>query len=134
MAKLCWFTFSKYQYNSETLFSTFGALKYKIFHSHYVTLTLECAVVSKQKLPSFLNYGWEIVKNNITPVMTDNLPALLALLELSVCSYKTGTKTNCCKCKKSGFTCTDMCNCVLCENNDRWMEDKDNVFEEEADD
>ena len=90
--------------------------------------------MSKQKLSSFLNYGWEIVENNITPIMTDNLPALLAVVELSACGYKTGSKTNCCRCKKSGFTCTDMCNCVLCENNDCWMEDKDNVFEEEADD
>ena len=48
LAKLRWFMFSKYQYNSENLPSTFGALKYKIFRlSHYVTLTLKRAVVSK---------------------------------------------------------------------------------------
>ena len=75
LAKLRWFMFSKYQYNSENLPLTFGALKYKIFHSHYVTLTLKRAVVSKENLSSFLNYGWEIVENNITPILKDNLPA-----------------------------------------------------------
>ena len=92
LAKLRWFMFSKYQCNSENLPPTFGALKYKIFHSHYVTLTLKRAVVSKQNLPSFLNYGWEIVENNITPILTNNLPAHLAIIELSACSCKTGCK------------------------------------------
>ena len=91
------------------------------------------AVVSKQNLLSFLNYSWEIVENNITPILTDNLLAPLVLIELSACGCKTGCKTNCCKCRKSGVTCTDMCNCAQCENNDCWIEDKDNVFEEEAD-
>ena len=86
--------FSKYQYNSENHPPTFGALKYKIFCSHYVTTTLKRAVVSKQNLPSFLNHGWEIVENNITPILMDNLPATLALIELSACGCKTGCKAN----------------------------------------
>ena len=53
LAKLHWFIFSKCQYNSENLCPAFGVLKYKIFHSHYVTLTLKRAIVSKQNLPSF---------------------------------------------------------------------------------
>ena len=134
LAKLRWFIFSKYQYNSENLPSTFGGLKYKIFRSHYVTLTLKHAVVSKQNLTSFLNYGWEIVENNITPTLTDNLPEPSALIELSACGCKTGCKTNRCKCRKSGFTCTDTCKCAHCENNNCRIEDKGNVFEEDADD
>ena len=134
LAQLRWFMFSKYQYNSENLPPTFSALKYKIFCSHYITLTLKRAVVSKQNLLSFLNYGWEIVENNITPILTDKLPAPLVLIELSACCCKTGCKTNRYKCRKSGAACTDMCNCAQCENNDCWIEDKDNVFEEEADD
>ena len=65
LAKLHWFMFSKYQYNSENLPPICGALKYKTFCSHHVTLTLKCAVLSKQDLPSFLNYCWEILENNI---------------------------------------------------------------------
>ena len=53
LTKLRWFMFSKYQYNSENRPPTFGALKYKIFCSHYVTFTLKRTVVSKQNLPSF---------------------------------------------------------------------------------
>ena len=63
LAKLSWFMFSKYQYNSENLPPTFGALKYKIFRS---VVLLKC-----------------------------------------------------------GFTCTDMCKCAQCENNDCWIEYKD---------
>ena len=110
--------FSEYQYNSEYLPPTFGALKHKIFCSHYVTLTLKHAAVSKQNLSSFLNYGWEIVWNTIMPILTDNLLAPLALIELSACSCKTGCKTNRCKCRKSGFTCTDLCKCAQCKNNE----------------
>ena len=133
LAKLRSFMFSKYQYNSENLPPTFGSLKYKIFRSNYVSLTLKRADVSKQNLPSFLNYGREMVDNNITPILTDNLPAPLALIELRACGCKTGCKANCCKCRKSGFTCTDMGKCPQCESNDCWIEDKDNVFEKEAD-
>ena len=113
LAKLCWFKFSKYQYNSENLPSKFGTLKYKIFCSHYVSFTLKRAVVSKQNLPSFLNYGWETVENDITPISTENLPAQLALIELSGCGCKRGAQ---------------------CEDSDCWIEDKDNVFEEADDD
>ena len=86
--------FLEYQYNSEYLPPMFGALKHKIFCSHYVTLTLKHAAVSKQNLSSFLNSGWEIVWNTIMPILTDNLLAPLALIELSACSCKTGCKTN----------------------------------------
>ena len=61
-------------------------------------MALKCALVSKQNLPLFLNYGWEIVENNITK---DNLPVPLALIELSACGYKTGCKATRCKCRKS---------------------------------
>ena len=68
-------------------------------------MTLKRAVVSKQNLPLFLNYGWETVENNITPT--------LALIELSVCGCKTGCKTNHCKGSKKDFhvlTCINVQN------------------------
>ena len=74
------------------------------------------------------------MENNITAILTVNLPAPVALIKLSACGCKTGCKTNHCKCMKNGFTCTDMCKCAQYENNDCWIQDKDNVFEEEADD
>ena len=111
----------------------FGALKYKIFSSHYVTVTLKRVVASKQNLPSFLNYGLKFVENNITPILTDNLPALLVLVEVCTCGCKTGCKTDRSKCRKSDFACTDTCKSVQCENNDCWIENKENVFKKEAD-
>ena len=88
-------------------------------------MTLKRAVVSKQNLPSILSYGWEIVANNIAPILTENLPVPLALIELIVCGYKTGCRTNHCKCRKSGFAYTDICKCAQCENIDCWIEVKD---------
>lgn len=50
--------------------------------------------------------------------MTDNLPAPIALNELSVCSCEGGCTTKRCKCLKNNLVCTDMCKCEGCKNND----------------
>ena len=76
-------------------------------------MTLKRAVVSKQNLPSFLNCGREIVENNITPIVTDNSPTPLALIELSACGCKAGCKTHHCKGSKKDFhvqTCINVQN------------------------
>ena len=52
------------------------------------------------------------------PILTDELPAPLALIELSVCSCKTKCITSKCKCGKNALQCADMCKCVDCENDD----------------
>ena len=52
-------------------------------------------------------------------MMTDELPAPIALVELSVCNCKTHCNNNRCKCYKNNLPCTDMCKCVNCENDDR---------------
>ena len=67
----------------------------------------------------------ENCKEQYYPNIADNLLAPIALIELSVCGCKTGYKTNHCKCRKSGFTCTNMYKCAQTENNDYWIEDKD---------
>ena len=36
--------------------------------------------------------------------------------------------------KQLGFTCNGMCKCASNENNDCWIEEKDQVFEEKAND
>ena len=39
------------------------------------------------------------------------------IIEFTVCSCKTGCKTNRCKCKNNGdLNCTEMCKCENCEN------------------
>ena len=89
-----WFMFSKYQYNSENLPPTSGALKYKAFYCHYVTINWKRAIVPKQNLPSLLVYGWEIVENNIMSILTDNITRPVTLIKLSAYFCKTVCKTN----------------------------------------
>ena len=47
LAKLRWFIFSKYQYNSENLPSTFGGLKYKILSLRYFNFETCCCIKTK---------------------------------------------------------------------------------------
>ena len=117
LAALRWYLFSKHQYEMEKLPPTASALKFKIFRSHFIALVLKRACLNFQQLPSFENYGWEIVNVNIMPIMTDELPAPLALVELSFCSCKTNCDSNQCKCYKNELICSDMCKCVECYNN-----------------
>ena len=98
--KLRWYLFSKFQYSIEKLPPTVAALKLKIFRSHYATLVLLRACINFQRLPSCgENYGWETMTDRIGPIMTEELPAPIALIEHSVCSCK---KMKCdskrCKC------------------------------------
>ena len=46
----------------------------------------------------------------------DNLPAPMALLELSMCGCKTNCTSNRCKYLKNNLICIDMCKCENCQN------------------
>ena len=105
-----------------------SVLKYKIFRSHYITLVLKRSSLTHQSLPVPENFGWEKENDSLIPIMTDNLPAPLAMIELSVCSYKSDFCTNRCKCRKNNLPCTDMCKCR------RENTDKDANIELETDD
>ena len=72
--------------------------------------------LSYQQLPNPENYGWELNSDSLDPIMTDNLPTPIGLIELRMCSCKTGCKTRRCKCLKHDLVCTDMCKCKNCEN------------------
>ena len=67
-----------------------SALKYKVFRSHYITMVLRRSLLPLQILPSPLNYDWEISDQRYVPIMTDELPAPLAIIELT-----SNCKTNC---------------------------------------
>ena len=64
--------------------------------------------VSKTNLPSPERYGWELNGTSLDPIMTDNLPAPLALVELSICNRKRGCSTRRCKCFKISLVCTNI--------------------------
>lgn len=121
--------FSKFQLEANKLPPTFGAFKYKLFRTHYITMVLRRSHLPIQKLPPPLNYGWENEDSSLVQILTDNLPAPMALIELSSCSCKSSCSNNRCKCRKNGFTCTDMCKCLECRNND----DEENEADEDID-
>ena len=117
IADLRWLLFSKYGYEIATLPPTTGALKYRIFRSHYVALVLKKCSEPTQNLPDPVNFGWELENGNLVPIMTVDLPAPSGLIELSMCSCKTSCETNRCSCRRNKLLCTDMCKCGdNCEN------------------
>ena len=59
-----------------------------------------------------------LIGESLDPILTDNLPAPLGLIELSVCACKGDSSNNRCKCYKNKFVCTDMCKCSHCSNDD----------------
>ena len=118
LARLRWFLFSKYQHDATQLPPTMSALKYKIFRSHFICLVLKRSHMAIQNLPPPQNYGWELNGESLDPILTDNLPAPLGLIELSVCGCNGDCSTKRCKCYKNKFVCTDMCKCTSCSNDD----------------
>ena len=62
--------------------------------------------------------------------MTGDLPAPTGLIELSMCSCKTGCPSGKCTWKKNNLLCTDMCKCSdVCENFD--LNEKEDTYESE---
>ena len=107
-----------WRYDAKRLPPTSGALKYRVFCCHYVTMVLRCANQPMQNLPPAVDYRWELNDSSYIPILTENLPAPLELIELSVCSCKSDCSTKRCKCNKNGLICTDMCRYLNCKNND----------------
>ena len=93
-------------------------LKYKIFRCHYISLVLRKSLLTMQELPWPLSYGWESYGDTYKAIMTDELPAPVALIELSVCACKTNCVNNRCKCRKNKLQCADMCKYIDCANDD----------------
>ena len=134
LPQLRWYMFSKYQTDATRLPPTMSALKYKIFRCHYVTKVLKSSHKPLQNLPDPCSFGWEMINESLKPIMTDNLPAPLAMIELSVCGCKSNCISNRCLCHKNNFPCTDMCKCKDCDNisaND--ISDHDNLMIDEFD-
>ena len=73
------YLFLKCQYDAASLPPTKSALKFKVFRSHYICMVFKRAHLSYQKLLNPENYGWELNNGFLDPIMTDNLPAPIAL-------------------------------------------------------
>ena len=64
--------------------------------------------------------------------MTDELPAPLALVELSLCNCATLCNNNHCKCYKNNLPCTDVCKSIGCQNegeSEKFEFDKNNEYD-----
>ena len=106
---LRWCLFSKFQSDIGKRPPTVAALKFKFFHSDFIAVVPRRDSWNFQQLPSF---------DKIVALMTDKLPAPLALVESSVCNCATLWNNNRCKCNKNNLLCTDMCKCIGFQNED----------------
>lgn len=114
--KLQWYLFSKFQSDISKLPPTVAALKFKIFRSHFIALVPRRACWNFQQLPSFENYIREIRQDKTGAIMTDEQPAPLALVELSVCNCTTLCNNNRWKCYKNNLPCTKLCKYIDSQN------------------
>ena len=130
IADLRWLLFSKYSCEVSKLPPTMSALKYRIFRAHYAALILTKCTSSIQNLPDPCSYGWELGNGNLVPVMTDDLPAPAGLIELSICSCKTGCSSGRCTCKKNVMKNCYVLKCShTCENSN--CNEKEDIYESE---
>lgn len=112
---LRWKLQSKFSEENDLLPPTPAALKFHIMRANFVTFLwkrlMRCL---SPVLPNMIGNGWN---DDLTPVMTDELPAPEFSLELTVCGCK---KTHCsnkrCSCFKFELKCTDACHCLDCQN------------------
>ena len=123
IAELRCYLYSKFQSDISDLPPKAAALKYNICRCHYIALILRKSLLTMQERLSPLIYGWENYGDTYKAIMEDELPAPIALVELSVCTCKTkcvGVEKmwKRCKCRKNKLQCTDMCKCINCANDD----------------
>ena len=124
-----WQLYSKQQVESEKLPPTPSALDFKIQRSDYISKIWTSADQPRPILPSPEDFCWKLQDEMYEAIMTDQ-PVPNAMVELSFCRCKTGCKTNRCKCRKNEMSCTEMCYCEDCENDDdnencSWSDEED---------
>ena len=83
LAEARWYLFSKYQY-SDRVPLTAAALKYKILRTQLMCLIWKSFHLRKPTSSDPKNYGWEKKDDEYQPVMTDQLPAPDAVIEMSL--------------------------------------------------
>ena len=98
LGQLRWFMFSMYQTESNKLPPKLGALRYKIMRSHYIALVWGSSDKAKQCLPNPCQFGWKDGGDIYDALMTDELPAPEAVIEMSLCACTTGCKVKPLRC------------------------------------
>ena len=111
-----WYLYSKY-HDFDRFPPTAAVLKYKILKTQLMCLIWKSSHVKIATSPDPEDYGWEMKDDKHLPIMTDQLPAPGAVIEMSLSKCRTGLKTMWCKCYKNQLGCTEMLLCANCENN-----------------
>lgn len=131
--ELRWWLFRKRQAQSEKLPPTQEALRQAIMRANHQAMVWDLDTVAEPQLPSPEASGWKLEGDEWVPVMTSQLPAPEAVIQLVKCGCsKSRCSTNRCNCRRAKLNCTDLCSCsdsnVPCDNQ---LEDDDD-FEEDA--
>jgi hypothetical protein len=72
---------------------------------------------NQQNVPSPDGYGWKVSDGNISVTWMLKKPAPDEILNLISCSCKKSKcKTKVCICLQHRVDCTDLCDCLKCEN------------------
>ncbi len=114
--------------------------------AHFHSLRVHAQIIDWHSLGTVkcdpLIWGWQQVKGEYIPIMTDNEPGPQELLNLIRCNCKMSSKSPCgtslCSCRKNGLKCVSACgDChgVSCQNehpvvNDESDDDNDDVDSE----
>ena len=91
------------QVELSNLLPTSAALKYKIFLFYYVALVLGWCFLTRQNMPSPLKFGWKSYGEAYLPILTDDVPVPLKIIDLGVCYCKTKCARNKSKWRKNGL-------------------------------
>ena len=129
---LHWKLFRTKNLVGENLPPTRSALLQHILRVNYVCTRDKSYTLNLPALPDITENGWKIVSNKYIPIMTTELPAPKAVLELVKCGCNKGCTSMQCSCKKNDLPCTPLCKCYYdeCINRENSTESDD---EEEND-
>ena len=117
LSDLRWKMFSKQQADSQRLPPTSDIFRQKVLRSHYTVMVWKQSHIPSQTLLNPEECGWKLDANEEYQAVTTILPpAAESIIHLTVCHCKTKCVAMRCKCRKNGLKCSEMCECLECEN------------------
>lgn len=133
ISELRWHLFCKHMAESDRLPPTYAALRQHVLRVHIQARVWGQASIAMQdpQLDPLLNGYHKESDGQISPTMTDALPAPKAIIEMVSCHCKKDCSSARCSCRTKDLSCTDLCQCGSeCQND----EDTQNKYETDDDD
>ena len=101
------------QQDCDNLLLTKTALKFKVSQSHPICLIWKSSHLQFPKYCDPTTLGWGNSGNVLMPILTDGWTSVLkAIIEMSLCKWKTGYSTMWCKFKKNSLLYPEICLCT----------------------